>query len=54
MLRLVSLSTLMRVIQPMKVVGGGAFLVFGLILVRVKYYEPTVDLGKVFMNSTLN
>jgi hypothetical protein len=51
---LVRMSTLTHTIQPSKVIGGLAFSLFGLISVRVKYCKPTVDLGKVLMNSTIS
>ena len=54
LLPMVSLSNLTRIIQPLKNVGGGAILVLGLISVRVKYCDPTEDLGKVSINLALN
>ena len=44
----------MRIIQPLKIVVGGVFLVLDLILVRVKYCDPTINLGKVPINSAQN
>lgn len=54
LLLLVRLSIITHAIHHEKAIDGVAFLVFGFTFVRVKYCKPTVDLGKVLMNSSLN
>jgi len=47
-------STLTLDFQIGKVVGGGLFLALGCTSVRVKYCDPTLDLGKVTIHYARN